>query len=126
MNLTYFPFIKKMTDIFNLTSVNFQVLFLLHDALVVDKYLGKPMPPDFTEDDYLNLKHLATWYGLFEMKFDLLKAYNTGPIKRIIEDFDDRINNINTKTLRWTALSAHDTNINALMNSLNISSDSCI
>ena len=60
------------------------------------------------------------------MKFDLLKAYNTGPIKRIIEDCDDRINNIKTKKLRWTALSAHDTNINALMNSLNISSDSCI
>ena len=126
MNMTYYPFMKKMADIFNFTTLNFSTLDGLHDAIVVDKYLGRPMPPSFSDSDYLNLKHLTIWYDLFRLNFDLAKAFNTNVIKRIIEDFDDRINNLNSKPLKWTALSGHDTNINCLLNSLNISSASCI
>ena len=126
MNQTYFPFIKRMAQIFNFTTLNISAVDCLHDSIVVDKFLGKPLHPDFTDEDYRNIQHITFWYGLFRLNFDLAKAFNTNIIKRIIEDFDDRINNLNSKSLKWTALSAHDTNINCLLNSLNISSASCI
>ena len=84
------------------------------------------MPANFTNDDHLNLRHIAHWYHLFRMNFNLAKAFDTNIIKRILEDFDDRINNLNSKPLKWTSLSAHDTNIIPLLNDLNISSASCI
>ena len=48
MNMTYYPFMKKMADIFNFTTLNFSTLDGLHDAIVVDKYLGRPMPQNFS------------------------------------------------------------------------------
>ena len=97
----------------------------LYDTLVVDKYLGRPMPSAFSDSDYANLKHLAIWYQLFRSNFDFARALNTNVIRRVLEDFDDRIMNLKTKSLKWTFLSAHDTNIFCLLNYLNISSASC-
>lgn len=111
---------------FNFTVLNFTSLDLLHDTLVVDKYLGNPMPANFTDEDYANIKHISVWYDLFQLSFNLSKAFNTNVIKRILEDFDDRINKPTGKALKWTALSAHDSNLNYLMNDLNISSADCI
>ena len=44
MNQTYFPFIKRMAQIFNFTTLNISAVDMLHDSIVVDKYLGKPLP----------------------------------------------------------------------------------
>ena len=51
---------------------------------------------------------------------------NTPILKRVIEDFDDRMNNIEGKSRKWTFLSAHDTHIFNLIGDLNISSANCI
>ena len=115
-----------MAEIFNFTTLNISALDELHDVIVVDKYLGNPMPANFTENDYQNLKHIAMWYDIFLVNFDLARAYDTYVIRRILDDFDDRIKNLNSKALKWTALSVHDSNINALLNYLNISSSSCM
>ncbi len=39
---------------FNLpeTSINFYEIGQLYDTLTVDRYLGRPLPSDFSEDDY--------------------------------------------------------------------------
>ena len=66
------------------------------------------------------------WYDIFLVNFDLARAYDTYVIRRILEDFDDRIKNVNSKSLKWTALSGHDSNINALLNYMNISSSDCM
>jgi hypothetical protein len=97
MNLTYFPFMKKMAQVFNLTlsSMNFSTLSSIYDTLTVDRYLGRPMPEfGFSENDYLNLRHLHYWYNFFKINFDLSRAINTGKIKKILKEFDDRISNI--------------------------------
>ena len=52
MNQTYYPFMKKMAALFNFTVVNFSSITGLHDALVVDKFLGNPMPDSLTDADY--------------------------------------------------------------------------
>ncbi len=52
MNLTYYPFMKKMGNMFNFTTFNFSMMTKLYDTLLVDKYLGRPMPPSFTDGDY--------------------------------------------------------------------------
>ena len=48
MNLTYYPFMKKMGQMFNFTTYNFSSMVGLYDTLLVDKYLGRSMPDEFT------------------------------------------------------------------------------
>jgi hypothetical protein len=57
MNLTYYPFIKRMATMFNFTVDNKSFLSLTrcYDAVSVDMYLGRPLPNGFTNDDYKNL-----------------------------------------------------------------------
>ena len=116
MNLTYYPFIKKMANIFNFTVLNFTSLFGLYDTLLVDKYLARPLPDEFTDEDYENLRHLSYWYSYFRLSFNLSKAFSSPVLERVIEDFEDRMDNIDSKTLKWTFLSAHDTNLNCMNN----------
>lgn len=111
---------------FNFTTLNFSSILNLYDTLLVDRYLGRTLPSDFTEEDFDNLKHLTYWYSYFAISFNLSKAFNTPILQRVLEDFDDRISHVSTKTLKWTAMSAHDTNLFALTSDLNISSSECI
>ncbi len=84
---------NKMGKMFNIGSMNIPNLVQLYDTLTVNKYLGIKPPAGFTEDDYLNMRHLTHWLHYFKISFNLSKAVNTEKLKRIISDFDRRINN---------------------------------
>jgi hypothetical protein len=101
--------------------MNQQIFGNLH----VDKYLGRPMPPNFTDSDYNNMEHLHLWFAFFKNNFDLAKAYTTNILKRVVADFDERIKNHN-KTNKWTFISGHDTDISPMLLNLNISNAQCI
>lgn len=128
MNLTYYPFMKKVTNIFNVSSdkINFWTMSSICGVLNCDQYLGKPFPETFTPDDYENILHLHLWFNFFRKTNNLLKAINTGKIKKILKDFDDRIANPLNKTLKWTFISSHDADETAMLQGLNISSYNCI
>ncbi len=129
MNLTYYPFMKKMATTFNInaSSMNFSKISSLYDTLTVDMYLGRPLPSlGFNDSDYLNLRHLHNWFNSFKISFNLSKMINTYKFTKIISDFDSRIRNPNNYSLKWTFLSAHDTDISAAQLDLNISSSQCI
>jgi hypothetical protein len=127
MTMTYTPFLRRMGQTFGIdtAAMNFSKISSLYDTLTVDKYLGRPMPKDFKDDDYLNMRHLHYWFNYFKISFNLSKAINTGKLNRVLEDFDGRINNSN-QTLKWTFLSAHDTDITGMLLDLNVSSDQCV
>ena len=127
MSLTYHPFLKKMASVFDVPpeSMDFEKISRLYDTLTVDKYLGRAMPGNFTEDDSLNMKHLHEWYTFIAVSFDISRAMNTGKLQRIVADFDDRIRNA-SKTLKWTFLSCHDVDLSAMLLDMNISSHQCI
>ena len=106
--------------------MDFKKISGLYDTLTVDKYLGRAMPGgNFTEDDYLNMKHLHEWYTFITISFDLSRTLNTGKLQRVLSDFDDRIRNA-SKTLKWTFLSCHDVDMSAMLLDMNISSQKCI
>lgn len=129
MNITYYPFLKRMSTVFNISlpTMNFSKTSSLYDTLTVDKYLGRPMPSkDFTDDDYLNLRHLHYWFNYFKISYNLSRALNTNKFERVLSDFDSRISNLKTKTLKWTFLSAHDTDVSSALLDLNMSSPQCI
>jgi hypothetical protein len=120
---------KKMSTTFNISigSMNFSKISGLYDTLTVDKYLGRAMPTSgFDESDFLNLRHLHNWFNSFKISFNLSKMINTYKFNKIISDFDARIRNPNNYSLKWTFLSAHDTDISAAQLDLNISSSQCI
>lgn len=58
--------------------------------------------------------------------FDLAKAYNTYKFKRIISDFDDRIANPTAKKLKWTFMSAHDTDVIPLLQYMDVADAKCL
>lgn len=82
--MTYYPFMKRMASIFNFTVLNFTYMLNLYDTLLVDKYLGRPMPDTFTDEDYENIQHLTYWYSHFTLSFNLSKAFNTLIMKRVL------------------------------------------
>lgn len=119
-----------MGAVFNISaaSMNFSKISSLYDTLTVDRYLGRAFPPAdvFTEDDYLNMRHLHYWYNYFEISFNLSRAINTGKFARILADFDDRIAHLQDKKLKWTFMSAHDTDLTAAILDLKIASAECV
>lgn len=127
MTMTYAPFLRKIGQTFGIepAAMNFSKISSLYDTLTVDKYLGRPMPKDLTDDDYLNMRHLHYWLNYFKISFNLSKAINTGKLTRVLDDFDGRINNP-SQVLKWTFLSAHDTDISGMLLDLNVSSAQCV
>lgn len=62
MNNTYYPFIKKMIPLFNLsTNATLETIEVLSGDLEVDEHLGRKFPANFTDDDWKNMKHLRSW-----------------------------------------------------------------
>lgn len=111
---------------FNISgNVTLATLSSLNSDLECDRYLGRPLPADFTSDDEKNLKHLDSWYKQFTFVRDLAKACNKDRLTKIINMFDGRIKNPN-ETLKWTFLSGHDLDMVPLYNDLNLSSSKCI
>ena len=126
MNATYWPFLKKMTQVFNLTgTVTLSTMQSLHGAVQIDLHLNKPLPADFTQEDFQNLKHLDSFYKQFTWGYDLAKAANKYKFDKIIQMFDGRIKNAG-QALKWTFLSGHDLDLVPLYNDLNLSSSQCI
>lgn len=66
MLMTYRPFFDKMAPMFNFSSSSADLYTMLrvYDAVNVDRYLGRPLPPNFTPEDEENVHHLANWYYL--------------------------------------------------------------
>lgn len=49
MNITYSPFIKKTIQVFNLSANStFQTMSSLFSTLLVDKYMSRPLPANYT------------------------------------------------------------------------------
>ena len=59
------------------------------------------------------------------MPSNLSNAYNSQKISKVLRDFDSRISNSNQK-LKWTFLSAHDSDVAPMLLDLNITSAQCI
>lgn len=128
MNVTYYPIIKKMSTIFNISvpDLTFSLLNSLYDTLNVDRYLGRSWPKDLSQADFENVEHLSNWYRHFTITKNLSKMYNTYKFQKILSDFDGRIKNISSSGVRWVSLSAEENDLVAAHVDLNISSSSCI
>lgn len=96
MNTTYYPFILRMTRMFNLTgNVTLNTMAALSTNIEVDLHLGMKLPEDFNDDDLKNIRHLSAWLRMFEYVGDLQKAKNKYKLEKIINMFDSRVKNPN-------------------------------
>jgi hypothetical protein len=85
MNTTYYPFMKKVKQVFNITTdFTFQNLSSLCDTLTVDRYLGRSLPSGFTEDDYNNLLHLFNWYNNIKFSGIVSKLIGSAKYAKIL------------------------------------------
>lgn len=126
MNVTYWPFIRKMANMFNLTgNVTLSTLASLNGDVDCDQYLGKKLPPNFTVEDQKNLKHIDSWYKQLLICKNLSKALTKNRFIKILNVFDSRIANPNM-SLKWTFLSGHDTDLLGTYSELNFSSSQCV
>ena len=127
MNATYQPFLRRMTTLFNYTLPNntFLGVLRLYDVVNVDKHLGRPFPPGFTDEDFDNLRHLANWYYLVTQLGDNIPMINSEKFTRLYEVFEARQKIPGSYQLKWTMLSGHDTDLVAMYLGLNISSFQC-
>lgn len=127
MTLTYSPLVKKMISMFNLPSnATFQTISDVYDVLYVDKHLGRPLPPNFTQADFLNLEHIYTWLNYLKYMNVAGQVSNSRKYEKMIKEFESRMANLKGHPLKWTAFSAHDNDLYALHNDLNLSSFDCV
>ena len=127
MNVTYTPFVRKLIQVFNLSSSStFQTLSSLFDTLVVDKYLGRPLPTGLNEDDFQNLQHLHNWLNNMKYSGTVSRVINSKKYSKVLSEFDNRIKNLTEYPLKWSFLSAHDTDVLPAQVDLNFSSFDCI
>ena len=111
---------------FNISgNVTLSTLSSLNSDLECDRYLGRPLPKDFTQDDQKNLKHIDSWYKQFGFIGNLTKAINKDRFTKIMNVFDGRIKNPN-QALKWTFLSGHDLDMVPMYYDLNLSTSKCI
>ena len=94
----------------------------VYDAASVDRYLGRPLPAGFTEEDYKNAQHMTNWYYLVAMSNNNSLMANTLKLQRLINHFDLRSRLLNNYPLKWTMMFAHDTDILSIHIGLNTSS----
>ena len=68
MNLTYTPFLNKMADLFKIdrSKMTFSKIGSLSETLSCDRHLGRSLPPELSNEDYENMRHLFYWKVLFE------------------------------------------------------------
>lgn len=111
---------------FNISgNVTLSTLSSLNSDLECDRYLGRPLPKDFNQDDQKNLKHIDSWYKQFGFIGNLTKAINKDRFTKIMNVFDGRIKNPN-QALKWTFLSGHDLDMVPMYYDLNLSTSKCI
>lgn len=85
MNLTYYPFLKKTAEVFNLTgNVTLQTVSSLFDTLIVDKYMGRKLPDGYTEDDLMNLQHLHNWLNNVKYEGIVSRIINSRKYAKIL------------------------------------------
>jgi hypothetical protein len=82
MNLTYYPFLKKMSTTFEIdpSSMNFTKASELYDTIIVDKNLGRSLPSAFSDDDFNNLKHLHNWFNHLKVSHNLSRAFSSAKL----------------------------------------------
>jgi hypothetical protein len=85
MNLTYYPFIKKTIQVFNLSSnATFATLSSLFDTLIVDKFMGRGLPNGYTDNDLMNLQHLHNWVNNVKFMGTVSRVINSRKYTKIL------------------------------------------
>ena len=98
----------------------------LFDTLLVDKFMGRPLPDGMTQDDFDNLQHIHNWNNNVKFSGILSKTINSHRYSKIIAEFDNRVKNLTSYPLKWTFFSAHDTDVLPTQIDMNFSSFQCI
>lgn len=127
MNITYFPFLVRMGQLFDfpMDSDSLYNMVNVYEIAGVDRFLGRPLPQGFSDQDYLNVKHLANWYYYVAMSGNNGFMVNTNKGQKILQEFDLRVSLGSRYQKRWSFIFGHDTDILALHMALNISSAQC-
>ena len=129
MTATYTPFLRKLTTLFykNQTQpIKLDQVIDVFDTLHVDRYLGRPLPANISEDDYKNLDHLNSWYYTYTLSRNMSHLINTYKLKKVVTEFENRVRLPNTYATKMTIMSVHDTDIASLLTDLNLTSSDCI
>lgn len=74
-----------MFQLFNMSSNStFNSISSLFDTLIVDKFMGRPLPEGFSSSDLDNLQHLHNWLNNVQFSGNLSKLLNTGKFSKVL------------------------------------------
>ena len=120
-------FMTKITKIFKLplTDANIGIMLELYDVVTSDQNLGRPMPSNFTDAEYKQLKYIYNYLFVLLYADHLAAIYSTPIVKPILENMESIINgNFGQKKL--TVISGHDSNVAPVLTFMNLTSSECI
>lgn len=126
MNTRYGPFFSNMSKLFGEKyPFILQNISSIFDTLVCDKFMNRPLPDAFSDNDYLNMRHLHYYINIINQGYVFAYAVNTPKFKYTFSNFDKAISNPKGE-FKMGILSCHDGDIRPLQYQLNISNANCI
>ena len=113
---------------FNLKSEEANVAGLaeLFDVVICDLYLGRPMPANFTQYDFEQLKFIQNY--LFSLTYGgkLTSIFSTPMLQGILGNMDNIVKKGKEEVMKYSLYSGHDTNVMPLLNYLNLTNPNCM
>jgi hypothetical protein len=97
----------------------------LADVIISDKYLGRVLPSQFTDDDYKQIYYIRAWMYANIEAGNVSRVLN-GPIIKAILANMQRVIDGSQPVKKYSSYCVHDLNIAPLLTYLGMTSPACI
>ena len=120
-------FSEKMAKLFGLSPAlgNIAGIVELYDVVVCDLNLGRPMPAQFTDRDFGEMKYIQNYMFVLLYAEELARVAST-PIAASIIDKMEKVIAGRYDSKKLTIYSGHDTNVAPMLTFMNLSSADCL
>jgi hypothetical protein len=115
-----------MKVLFNLTNAQatLPVMSDLYETLQADRYLGRPLPAQYNENDERNLRYMYEYYNTLIQDGNFAHILATPTLRMLRQRLEAVLSNKTTN--RLTFISCHSSNLWPLLTLFNLTSPECI
>lgn len=93
--------------------------------MAADLNLGRKLPADFTDQDFLQLKYVQNYFLILIYGEQLARVVSTPVATLLLHNMQQRIDG-NLPNRKLTVFSGHDTNVAPMLSFLNLSDAECV
>jgi hypothetical protein len=115
-----------MKVLFNLTNTQatLPVMSDLYETLLADRYLGRPLPAEYNDNDEQNLKYMFEYYNTLIQDGNFARVLATPSLRMLRKKLENVVSNKTTN--KMTFITCHSSNLWPMLTLFNLTSTECI